>query len=284
MIPNKRKTGLALSGGGYRAAAFHLGTLKKLYEYGLLSKVSVMSTISGGAITGAAWYLYEGDYDAFHKEMSTTLKTNSVIRSILISFTFFKAVLLVLLFLVPAIYLLFTPWAPSFIFLIGCLILLLLKFQFQILPVSKEVEKAYDKFFYGGRTLNNFNPMPLLAIGSSNLQTGRPFTFSKLKMTDSTYAYSHPSIDFLPEKFPIARAVTASSCVPFAFTPVTITEDFFANKPDVKRIHPLLVDGGVYDNQGIQKLSQRGSMYECDIIITSDAGGDLYQMQFIKIP
>lgn len=34
-----------------------------------------------------------------------------------------------------------------------------------------------------------------------------------------------------------------------------------------------MVDGGVYDNQGIQKLTQPGSSYECDIIITSDAGG-----------
>ncbi|GAB3915265.1 hypothetical protein GCM10028803_61940 [Larkinella knui] len=36
-----------------------------------------------------------------------------------------------------------------------------------------------------------------------------------------------------------------------------------------------MVDGGVFDNQGIQKLSQPGSSYECDVIITSDAGNKL---------
>jgi NTE family protein len=65
----------------------------------------------------------------------------------------------------------------------------------------------------------------------------------------------------------------ASSCVPFAFTPVTIDRQYFANTKDYDRIHPQLVDGGVYDNQGIQKITQPKSFYNCDIIITSDAGG-----------
>ncbi|MEO8498164.1 MAG: hypothetical protein ABI614_24120, partial [Planctomycetota bacterium] len=36
---------LALSGGGYRAAAFHLGTLRTLHEAGLLQSVDVLSTV-----------------------------------------------------------------------------------------------------------------------------------------------------------------------------------------------------------------------------------------------
>ncbi|MEJ7828836.1 MAG: patatin-like phospholipase family protein [Segetibacter sp.] len=80
--------GLALSGGGYRAAVFHLGTLKKLREMGLLEKADVMSTISGASITGAAWCLYERNYKTFHQEMVTQLKTQSVIRYILSSWIF----------------------------------------------------------------------------------------------------------------------------------------------------------------------------------------------------
>ena len=48
------KLGLALSGGGFRATAFHLGVLKRLRELGILGKVSVVSTVSGGSIAGAS--------------------------------------------------------------------------------------------------------------------------------------------------------------------------------------------------------------------------------------
>lgn len=52
MIGSK-KIGLALCGGGYRASAFHLGAMDKLNELDILEKIDVISTISGGLITGA---------------------------------------------------------------------------------------------------------------------------------------------------------------------------------------------------------------------------------------
>jgi NTE family protein len=52
------KLGLALSGGGFRAAYFHLGTLAGLAELGLLREVQVVSTVSGGSIVGALYYLH----------------------------------------------------------------------------------------------------------------------------------------------------------------------------------------------------------------------------------
>ncbi len=53
----KERIGLALSGGGFRAAFFHVGVLARLAEIGLLPKVEVISTVSGGSIVGAAYYL-----------------------------------------------------------------------------------------------------------------------------------------------------------------------------------------------------------------------------------
>jgi hypothetical protein len=49
------RLGLALSGGGFRAAAFHLGVLKRLQELGLLQRIEALSTVSGGSITGALY-------------------------------------------------------------------------------------------------------------------------------------------------------------------------------------------------------------------------------------
>jgi predicted acylesterase/phospholipase RssA len=51
------RIGLALSGGGFRAAFFHVGVLARLAEIGVLPKVEVISTVSGGSIVGAAYYI-----------------------------------------------------------------------------------------------------------------------------------------------------------------------------------------------------------------------------------
>ncbi|MGA7750248.1 MAG: patatin-like phospholipase family protein, partial [Gallionella sp.] len=55
--PLDEKIGLCLSGGGFRAALFHIGTLAALAERGLLHRVEVLSTVSGGSIIGAYFYL-----------------------------------------------------------------------------------------------------------------------------------------------------------------------------------------------------------------------------------
>src|ERR1700740_3073366 len=50
---------LCLSGGGYRAMLFHVGTLWRLNELGHLPKLKRISSVSGGSITagvlGRAW-------------------------------------------------------------------------------------------------------------------------------------------------------------------------------------------------------------------------------------
>src|SRR2546426_238047 len=47
--------GLALSGGGSRAMAFHLGCLRALDDLGILGRIGVLSTISGGSVVGALY-------------------------------------------------------------------------------------------------------------------------------------------------------------------------------------------------------------------------------------
>ncbi len=49
----RRETMLALSGGGYRAALFHLGALTRLNELGLLSRLDTVGAAAGGSILAA---------------------------------------------------------------------------------------------------------------------------------------------------------------------------------------------------------------------------------------
>lgn len=265
------RLGLSLSGGGYRATAFHLGALKKLQSMNVLDQVEVMSTISGGSITGAYYCLNKDNYALFESSLYEKLQTKNVIKRVLLSWTFLQLILVAAIFLVPAFYFLFTPQAWLFPIFFVALIFVLLKFQFHVFPVSKRIEKIYDQFFCEQKALGDLPDSPVLVLGSTNLQTAKSFSFSKKWMQDSTYQFINPKITFKASGFPLARAVMASSCVPFAFTPIKIDKKFFTNETDAERVHPVLVDGGVYDNQGIHKIMQRGQ-YECDTIITSDAG------------
>jgi NTE family protein len=45
--------GLCLSGGGYRAALFHLGAVRRLNELGILARLKTISSVSGGSIVSA---------------------------------------------------------------------------------------------------------------------------------------------------------------------------------------------------------------------------------------
>jgi predicted acylesterase/phospholipase RssA len=42
--------GLALSGGGFRATLFHIGSIWRLIELGVLPRVTRISSVSGGSI------------------------------------------------------------------------------------------------------------------------------------------------------------------------------------------------------------------------------------------
>jgi NTE family protein len=50
------RIGLGLSGGGFRASIFHLGVILRLEELGIMPRVNVISSVSGGSIV-AAYYV-----------------------------------------------------------------------------------------------------------------------------------------------------------------------------------------------------------------------------------
>lgn len=270
------RIGLGLSGGGYRATAYHIGTLKKLNELGILENIDVISCISGGSILGAFYGLHKDDFERFEKEAKLAVKKN-VVGAVLTSRWFYLALAII-------IFTSYITFKFHTVFFILWLILFLF-IQFKVFPISKLIIIAYDKFFYKNKTLNNLPEKPIIAINTTNIESGRPFTFSRNKMSDSFYEYpvdKSDSIKFKSKIFPIANAVMASTCVPFAFSPIGIQEKYFEKESDYLKVHPLLIDGGVYDNQGIHKLMQKGSSYECDYIIVSDAGASQLSSKNIR--
>jgi NTE family protein len=264
----KNKVGLALSGGGYRATAFHLGTFRKLKELGLLDKVDVISTISGGSITGAYYALNDGDFENFEQGLRKALGKSSLLTVKLYLF------LVILPIIILSLFFLDPNWLS--VLWIAIVVFILAKYQFTIIPASSFIENRYRKLFFGKHTLKDLTKNTTVVINSTNIESSRQFSFSRKKMSDSWY--SHPEdgsapVSFNHEKFPVSKAVMASTCVPFAFTPVKISKKYNNGKNSRGKIKPLLIDGGVYDNQGIHKLTQENSLYYCaETIIVSDAG------------
>ena len=90
----RRGIGLCLSGGGFRAALFHLGALRRMHETGLLRDIDSVSSVSGGSIiaahlatriaSGGAIRNWEAEIAApFRGIASRNLRTAPLLRSFL---------------------------------------------------------------------------------------------------------------------------------------------------------------------------------------------------------
>ena len=69
-----RRIGLALSGGGSRAIAFHLGCLRALNDRGILDQIQVISTVSGGSVIGAMYTYSSGPFEDFDRRVIKLLR------------------------------------------------------------------------------------------------------------------------------------------------------------------------------------------------------------------
>lgn len=252
-----KRIGLALSGGGYRAAAYHIGTLRALNKLGILDEVDVISSVSGGSIT-SAYYVQnkEKGYEVFEKEFIRKL-THNVLWIAIIRAVVMLAIFVAMFYFVPNSY---------FWYVLGGLILLLLLFFYNILPFSKCIENAYELLFFKWAKLDEIPQEPVLAINATDLSTGNQFTFSQDRMT--CYPYKD-KLTFSTVDFPVAKAVMASSCIPQIFSPIKLSKKHVEGKSKTK---PLLVDGGLYDNQGAHKFDSSDCFFAVDYAIVSDAG------------
>lgn len=252
MTNDGKRIGLALSGGGYRAAAYHIGALRALHKLSVLNKVDVISSVSGGSIIAAYYSLYDGDYKSFEETFSKKIR-KGVLGLALINLT-------VVLTLVVLTFYVWGSW--------GWLFLLVLWFVwYKVLPVSYLIAMQYDWLFFHGKKLKDLKAYPIVTINATDYPTVSQFTFSRERM----YNYYYGVDAFYHEHFPVSKAVMASSCVPFAFCPIRIPQTFRTSVMKGKKL-PMLLDGGLYDNQGTHVLTDKMSPYKCSYIIISDAG------------
>ena len=265
MMNDEKRIGLALSGGGYRAAAYHIGALRALHKLGVLDKVDVISSVSGGSIIAASYALHDGDYNSFEKEFSEKMRKGV-----------FHLVLFNLFLVIVFVYLAIRfggGWGLAFSLAVLCF------GWYKVLPLSNLIAWQYDTLFFHGKKLKDLKTFPVVTINATDYPTVSQFTFSRERM----YDYYYGDGAFYHEQFPVSKAVMASSCVPFAFCPIRIPKTFWTSVMRGKK-QPMLLDGGLYDNQGTHVLTDKMSPYKCSYIIVSDAGNGVVSDKWIFNP
>lgn len=272
MTEQHKKIGLALSGGGYRAAAYHIGTLRALRKLGILDKVDVISSISGGSIIAAYYALHKDEFenlDNFAQTFKKKLQDGPfyVVLIALLAYLFLLCILTCGLIWLWSCEI---PCSCIKVFatvvyagVVGCFLFNHNKYFCS----SKIVERYYNKHFFESKTLKDLPDTPLLAINATEVTQNQLMTFSKLKVACGS---KYPQGTIQPDGIPVSLAVMASSAYPL-FSPVSIPAEYFAeSKKDVEE--PMLIDGGIYDNQGLHKLNEGKSAYGTDFSIVSNAG------------
>jgi NTE family protein len=230
--------GLCLSGGGYRAMLFHVGSLWRLNDSGLLPRIKRISSVSGGSITAGQLAVAWSDLD-FSRGPAPQFVDRLVapIRRLAgetIDFAgIFRGVL--------------TPGS-----------------------ISEKVAAAYRKHLFGDRTLQALPDEPRFVINATNLQSAVLWRFSKPYMRDYRVGkVPNPTVE-------LATAVAASSAFPPFLSPVRLKlkeTDYEPGSGDDLQLPPyttdvVLADGGVYDNLGLETVWKRYLT-----VLVSDGGG-----------
>jgi predicted acylesterase/phospholipase RssA len=234
---------ISLSGGGYRAAAFHLGTLRLLHRAGLLKDVVGLSTVSGGSIVGMAWTvsLLDGvPFDDFDASFSDFVQRTNVIGLALDDLTSRRA-----------------------------------EHQGEMPSLIRSAADVYaDPALFGERRFGEVLDAPPERLqlqeaifNSTEFHTGVDFRFRRspnrlARIGNGTYRVRRE----VARHIRLADIVAASSCFPGGFEPFVFPQQFHwpPDFPLPKVLQALgpkfdapglpLMDGGIYDNQGVESL------------------------------
>ena len=238
---------LGLSGGGTRAAGYHLGVLSYLDRMGLLEDVCVLSGASGGAfvVSTYAMALAKGQrFDEYSAWMFERLRKGRMAEWVLEIFT--KG----------------TPRGHS-----------------GRRTVISALAEAYDRHFFEGFKFGEFlrpdghggvaavGHLEEVIINTTDFRSGLGFRFQLNPPAGNGQAPIDPE---LLRHARLADVMASSSCLPGGMEPFFFPEDFVWEGPEAKRDFETLrtkfvakgveaiplMDGGLYDNQGLEAMMQ----------------------------
>jgi predicted acylesterase/phospholipase RssA len=250
----KESAGIALcfSGGGYRAAAFHLGVLTYLNRIQLLRNVEILSTVSGGTLAGLTYahsLKKKKKYEEFYKNFCEFLSNVNLVK---LSFRNIG------------------KKSES-------------ELGFQDLITS--IADVYDEKLFSGGRFELFWQKPAIHLqeiifNATEFRTGIDFRFQKSRSDKARMGNGIVTISLEDaQKIRLADIAAASSCFPGGFEPLAFPHDFrWPNNVIPQSLSEKfskalpLMDGGIYDNQGIDAalLAIKRNKKEIGMFIISD--------------
>lgn len=246
-----------MSGGGYRAASFHLGAMSYMNsltynDKPLLENVSAISTVSGGTITGVVYALFKEQgksFEEFYNHIILQLKTKDLIKEGLDKLK--KG----------------GHWENPY----------------KRKNLINAFSELYDAIYTDGHTFDIFGQkdakshLKVVIFNATEFNHGINFRFQNEGRMGNRYVNASKDIK---SEIKLADIIAASSCFPGGFEPIGFPHDFrHKNATNINEkvmngeIEELgLLDGGIYDNQGIDgiRLSEKRNDMRYDLIIISD--------------
>lgn len=230
---------ISLSGGGYRAATFHLGALSYLdhvpyNDLPLLQSVKVISTISGGTFTGVSYVLAlaqgKSFKSCFHKLYPLFKEDKLVVEALeMINHT--------------------RKWTS----------------QEKNKNLINAFSEVYQARFCDGQHLSlllhsHIGHLNEFSFNATDMYDALPFRFQKTGKMGNGKIYIDRNAAM---EIRLGDIMAASSCFPGGFEPMAFPNDFAKDKNSPlwqywqERAYPAniaLMDGGILDNQGIESV------------------------------
>ncbi|MDC0609154.1 patatin-like phospholipase family protein [Vibrio sp.] len=245
------KLALALSGGGARAMAFHLGCLRALHKLGLLEKVSTITAVSGGSVLAGMYCSHQGSFDSFEKRVTEVLRRGFVrpaLKRVVTSTDGLKAV------------------GYTSAFMLERAVALIARLLLKILGLGRSGEhwpncapflrkasrttilrNVFSETFNHCKLEDLDEARPALIVVACELRSKAAFYFTKERL--HCWRYGSASAAGVE----LADAVIASAAYPAALP--ALDKILIFKKDGEENSHRItLTDGGVYDNLGLAPL------------------------------
>ena len=236
---------LCLSGGGFRAALFHLGALRRLNETGVLSQIDIITSVSGGSIIAAH---LSKVVDPWPQKGDRFLEWDRIVSAPFRAFTARDLRTSII----------FCCWKP--------------KNWIRSSARAEALAKAFEHLT--SATLSELPDHPRFVFCATDVAFGTNWIFEKARVGAWRAGYIRPA-----PPWPLARAVAASSCFPPIFSPLPLNVcpkelkgGSFRRGPERDNLISKLrlSDGGIYDNLGLEPAWGR-----YDTMLVSNGGATL---------
>jgi NTE family protein len=227
---------LALSGGGSRAIAFHLGCLRALHDRGVLEKISVVSSVSGGSVIAALYAYSDCSFEEFDAQVEELLRHGlhrSIVKHLLFSHLLCGTLATNLIARPVALAARLCRQNPPFR---------------RWLSRTDALELALKVRLFGDKLIAEVKrPNLTTVINACELRTGSAFRFGNRK------SGSWRTGEIVGNQVKLAHAVACSAAYPM-FLPALDRVYEFEKKGKIGKQRVLITDGGVFDNLGTSCL------------------------------